>query len=91
MLREDHFAALNHMGEALRVEALLGELAKGGAGLSAEACAALTGHTFFCFNASGKADTILPVTALGGAGGKDAKPFMLLYTCEMVLEQASHL
>jgi len=54
-----------------------------------EAATAFAQHTFFCFNASADAGTVIPITSHSSAG-PEGKPtsFMLLFTCEMVLEHA---
>ena len=58
----------------------------------AEAARAFGAHTYFCFNASASEDSILPVTAIGrgekGGGARGGAAWILLYTCEMLLEHA---
>lgn len=57
-----------------------------------EAAKALCGHTLFCFNAAKDAtgQTIIPITTLSSTKDSRGNPtnFMLLYTCEMLLEHA---
>ncbi|EOD11471.1 hypothetical protein EMIHUDRAFT_120338 [Emiliania huxleyi CCMP1516] len=93
-----YFAPLCHMSQALHVESLLGaveRLARAGeahAAEEAEAARAFGAHTYFCFNASASEDSILPVTAIGrgekGGGARGGAAWILLYTCEMLLEHA---
>jgi hypothetical protein len=100
-LPEAYFPPLCHMSEALRVESSLGRAAALCAAAedgapptdeAAHAAAALfSQHVFFCFNAApdGAVGSVIPVTAKSahGAGGA-LESWMLLYTCEMVLEHA---
>lgn len=54
----------------------------------AAAASAFAGHTFFCFNASSpESGTIIPVTA-NSTGPNGQMSWILLYTCEVVLEHA---
>lgn len=97
VLSSDHFPALQHMGQALALEgglaALQAACAAGRSGAQLArlgACHDFANHTFFCFNASATPDSILPVTSMASEDGtpEKARPYMLLYTCEMVLEHA---
>ena len=88
------------MSEAVHLEALLATVAAAFAADTAGAppteemrlaANAFASHTFFCFNASPDASSgsIIPVTAMSphGTGGALVS-WMLVYTCEMVLEHA---
>jgi len=91
ILQEAHFPALMHMSAAVSLEAALAPLRSALPSLRAsptssslaEQAAAFASHTFFCFNASTNPDSILPITAV-----HKGESYMLLYTCEMVLEAA---
>ena len=97
-----YFPPLCHMSEAIHVEALLATVAATCEATMADktdpptqemrdAAKAFCSHTFFCFNASPDASSgsIIPVTAMSphGSGGATVS-WMLVYTCEMVLEHA---
>ena len=101
VLPEPYFQPLSHMSEAVCVESGMADIkAWCMAGCSLESlsssaklgCRAFSTHTFFCFNASTDktGQSILPITATGGAVTPGGEPglYMLLYTCEMLLEQA---
>lgn len=101
VLPEPYFQPLSHMSEAVCVEAGMPDITAwcmAGCTLDALsssaklACRAFSTHTFFCFNASTdkSGQSILPITATGGAVTPGGEPglYMLLYTCEMLLEQA---
>lgn len=92
LLNEAHFPSIMHMSSALELEEGLAAL--GGAlpalrappadrSAIAKPLGAFAQHTFFCFNASTDPNAILPITAL-----HEGASYMLLYTCEIVLEQA---
>ena len=96
-----HFPSIMHMSSALEVEEGLAAIAGALPALRAplgdprhqyqskvtsaitKPLGAFAQHTFFCFNASKDPNSILPITAL-----YDGASFMLLYTCEIILEQA---
>ena len=99
VLSEAHFPSLVHMSSAVRLEAGLSAIADALPSLGAPhvpgaphaplseslsaAVRAFASHTFFCFNASSDAASILPLTA-----AHEGRSYMLLYTCEMLLEVA---
>jgi len=92
VLGESHFPSLMHMSAALALEASLTAIRTALPQLrtsptdhsqAAEALRAFAQHTFFCFNASTDPNSILPITSM-----HEGDSFMLLYTCEMVLEAA---
>jgi hypothetical protein len=101
LLSEVHFPSIMHMSSALELEEGLAALAGALPALRAppgdprhvyqskvtsaitKPLSAFAQHTFFCFNASKDPNSILPITAL-----HDGASFMLLYTCEIILEQA---
>lgn len=101
VLPEPYFQPLAHMSEAVCVEdglkaikgwCMAGCLKDALNDAAKLACMAFRLHTFFCFNATTdtSGQSILPITATGGpvTPGGDPALYMLLYTCEMVLEQA---
>lgn len=101
VLPEPYFQPLAHMSEAVCVEsglkaikdwAMAGCLKEALSDAAKLACMAFSSHVFFCFNATTdkSGNSILPITATGGSTTPGGEPglYMLLYTCEMLLEQA---
>jgi hypothetical protein len=95
-LTTTHYPALNHMSAALRVESSLASLVELATTKPATAAQLqslavpmrqFATHTFFCFNAADQSKapgSILPMVSYL----PDGTSFMMLYTCEMLLEGA---
>ena len=100
-LQKAYFPSLMHMSEAMHIEGLLSDVNNYFAdddpvspppASVMEAARALMKHVLFCFNASKdkSGQNIVPITAMSSTKDSRGKPanFMLLYTCEMLLENA---